>query len=197
MPYCPSCYVLLHTLYLKSDHPIPWSNKLTNQSPGFFPLRGAGRRRAWPPTAGCNVKILIPFHDQTNQPINHLGVLLLGGGAELRQAYKTTNQSPGRSPLGGQSGGRHGHPLLDVNQVGIHGGPLEHAVDEGAFQALILFLKIIGTEKRLVSSFMQHTIQNSFPKVPSRTVPTKKVAERRPQNKSKIKRPCYPPRPQF
>ncbi len=48
---------------------------------------------------------------------------------------------PWGSPQGGKSGGRHGDPLLDVNKIDVHGGALEHAVDEGPLQALVLLLR--------------------------------------------------------
>jgi hypothetical protein len=50
------------------------------------------------------------------------------------------NSLPWSSPQGRKSGGGHGDPLLDVYQVDVHGGALEHAVDEGPLQALVLLL---------------------------------------------------------
>ncbi len=47
---------------------------------------------------------------------------------------------PWGSPQGGKSGGGHSDPLLDVNEVDVHCSALEHAVDEGSLQALVLLL---------------------------------------------------------
>ncbi len=54
--------------------------------------------------------------------------------------YQQGNSLPWSSPQGRQSGGGHGDPLLDVDQIDVHGGALEHAVDEGPLQALVLLL---------------------------------------------------------
>jgi hypothetical protein len=48
---------------------------------------------------------------------------------------------PWGSPQGRKSGGGHGDPLLDVYKIDVHGGALEHAVDEGPLQALVLLLQ--------------------------------------------------------
>ncbi len=41
------------------------------------------------------------------------------------------NSLPWGSPQGRKRGGGHGDPLLDVYQIDVHCGALEHAVDEG------------------------------------------------------------------
>ncbi len=78
---------------------------------------------------------------------SHLYVKKVGSGSsktigtDLTGTGSTGNSLPRGSSQGRKGGGGHGDPLFDVYQVDVHGGALEHAVDEGPLQALVLLLR--------------------------------------------------------